>query len=169
MNKTPSGRNMRVSMKQKKPQTYSGVGLLKNIPFEFTTFACTACKTEFLFGGKGPRNCRCKKRGGKYGAWKVTVNNFQFASLLEGERYTKLSYLNSSGVIRDLTLHPSFNLFGPAAVLVCRYVGDFEYKYEGKSIVEDTKGRVTPIFALKRKLFHANYPDYFLDVIYAER
>ena len=146
-----------------------GVGNRSGCPLAYLSFQCSACKTTFPFLKRGVRRCLCVKKGGKFGSWKVHVNGVAFASLLEGERYAKLSFLNSSEVIKDLTIHPSFNLFGPAEALVCRYIADFQYQYQNNVIVEDTKGRVTPVFALKRKLFHANYPSYFLDVIYAER
>jgi hypothetical protein len=40
-------------------------------------------------------------------------------------------------------------------VLVCTYVGDFDYWENGEYIVEDVKGFLTPVFKLKRKLVKA--------------
>src|SRR5690606_7274739 len=39
------------------------------------------------------------------------------------------------------------------------YEGDFEYKEDGRLVVEDTKGFKTKDFRIKEKLFRKRYPD----------
>jgi len=41
---------------------------------------------------------------------------------------------------------------------ICSYVADFRYKRDGEVVVEDTKGIITQVFTLKKKLVEALYP-----------
>ena len=45
-----------------------------------------------------------------------------------------------------------------------KYKADFFYREDGLSIVEDTKGVLTDVFQIKRKLFHKAFPDYILRI-----
>lgn len=59
------------------------------------------------------------------------------------------------GDITDLVVQPRFPLTVNGS-LICTYIADFQYKNkDGKVIVEDSKGMVTPIYRIKKKLMHA--------------
>jgi hypothetical protein len=123
-----------------------------------------------------------KVRGkNKYGARRVVLDNHSFASALEAKRYQELKLLERAGKILDLTLQPRFPLKIDGQK-VGTYVADFLYvelvrtpiaKHEcGYStigdnihtaelaVVEDAKGLVLPLYALKRGMFKQLYPGY---------
>jgi len=104
----------------------------------------------------------------KYHAKATTVDGINFDSKRESRRYGELQLLERAGLIRNLTLQPSFELLpkmpGQRAII---YVADFAYeelvpsRYEEDSwvrIVEDSKGFRTRVFRMKEKMFHAKYP-----------
>lgn len=94
----------------------------------------------------------------KYKAQRTEVDGIKFASKKEAARYKELKLLLEAGDIADLKLQPKFpiELEGQK---ICSYIADFEYTEDGERIIEDVKGYQTPIFKLKKKLFHAVYPD----------
>jgi len=91
------------------------------------------------------------------------LDGVQFDSQLELKRYCYLVHVEMAGLLTDLMVHPRFDLLAatPDQPVKCgEYEGDFSYIDEmGMWVVEDTKGVVLPLYALKRKLFRANYPD----------
>lgn len=102
----------------------------------------------------------------KYRNKKVTVDGIVFDSKLEAKRYQELKLLERSGEISDLTLQPEFELIpkfrkNGKTYRKTVYKADFSYfdKRYGKLIVEDTKGFITPVYALKKKLFEYRYKD----------
>jgi len=90
----------------------------------------------------------------KYGNRKTVVDGITFASAKEAKRFGELKLLEKAGVIADLTLQPRFPL-KVNGLLICTYVGDFTYRSDGASVVEDSKGFITPEFRLKKKLMLA--------------
>lgn len=92
----------------------------------------------------------------KYKAVPTTVDGIRFASIGEANRYRGLKLLEQNGAITDLKLQQPFDLeiFG---YKVCTYRADFTYFENGRFVVEDFKGFVTPEFKLKAKLFEALY------------
>ena len=102
----------------------------------------------------------------KYHNVKTKVGNITFDSKLEAKRYTELKLLEKNGLIKDLTLQPSYELIpsfkkdNKTFRKTC-YIADFSY-YDndlGKVIVEDTKGFSNDVYKLKRKLFEYKYTD----------
>lgn len=97
------------------------------------------------------------KRPAKYGNTRVTVDNITFASKREAARYGELKLLERAGLIQGLQIQPKF----PIAIYgqkICTYIADFSYlPKDGDLIIEDVKGVVTDVFALKRKLVRACY------------
>ncbi|WP_245643651.1 DUF1064 domain-containing protein [Roseateles chitosanitabidus] len=100
------------------------------------------------------------KRGQKYGNTKVQADGITFDSKAEHRRWCHLRVLERAGEIRDLRLQVPFELI-PAQVSTTGkkqratvYLADFVYARtkDGKVVVEDVKGAVTPEFRLKRKL-----------------
>ena len=100
----------------------------------------------------------------KYHAEKTEVDGIIFDSKKESRRYAELKQMEEAGLITDLTLQPRFLLQEP---FMCdgkkerkiEYVADFEYRENGKTVVEDVKGEKTQVYKLKRKLFLYRYGD----------
>jgi hypothetical protein len=64
-----------------------------------------------------------------------------------------LKLLAAAGEITDLVEQPVFELIPKQlGERSCKYIGDFQYKENGVTIVEDCKGFRTPEYVIKRKL-----------------
>ena len=49
---------------------------------------------------------------------------------------------------------------------ICKYIADFKYKdYHGDWVIEDTKGIITQVFSLKKKLVEALYPGVNINIV----
>lgn len=100
-----------------------------------------------------------KKRDSKYGNTKVEDAGIKFDSKAEHKRWQYLVMLEKAGEIRDLKLQVPFLLI-PSQVRPSggierpmNYLADFTYvTKDGRNVVEDVKGAVTPEFRIKRKL-----------------
>lgn len=92
--------------------------------------------------------------GNKYGARKVTAPDGQvFDSRKEYSRWCNLRLLERAGKISDLKRQVCFELIPKlAGERACRYVADFVYNEDGKTVVEDCKGYRTEGYKIKRKL-----------------
>lgn len=99
----------------------------------------------------------------KYGAIRTTVDGREFPSKAEAQRYSALKLEERAGIVRNLKLQPRFDLI-VNGVNCGFYKADFSYETPINSfqrgiqwipIVEDVKGRDTPLSALKRKLVKA--------------
>lgn len=97
---------------------------------------------------------------------KTIVDGIKFDSMLEAQRYTELRLMQRTGLIKDLILQPEYELqpsFKKNGKTYRRivYKADFSYVRvkDGKIIVEDVKGAVLPVYALKKKMFEYHYPD----------
>ena len=97
----------------------------------------------------------------KYFAKKTEYDGIMFDSKLEAARYKILRRYEDAGEISDLEVQVDF----PCIVTVdgedkkiCSYVADFRYKRDGEVVVEDTKGMITQVFTLKKKLVEVLYP-----------
>ena len=94
----------------------------------------------------------------KYHAKKVTHNGITFDSKKEYRRFCELSLLERAGTITDLQrqvkyeLIPSQRIDGKVVERPVHYVADFQYRQDGKTVVEDTKGMKTRDYTIKRKL-----------------
>ena len=100
----------------------------------------------------------------KYHAKAMTVDGHRFASQAEARRFGELKLLLRDGQITALRLQPRFVLQEAFArdgkkVRAVTYVGDFEYFERGQRVVEDVKGKPTPLFQVKWKLFLKRYPE----------
>lgn len=106
----------------------------------------------------------------KYRNKKVIVDEKEFDSKREGNRYKELKLLERAGEIKDLELQPRFLLQDSfkkngRTFRKIEYVADFKYIENGKTIVEDVKGIQTDVFKLKHKIFEKVYPDLELRII----
>jgi len=105
----------------------------------------------------------------KYHSRKITRDGITFDSVKEYKRYCELSLLERAGEISDLQRQVEFVLLpaqrepdtvgkrggvikGKTIELAVKYVADFVYTEDGKTIVEDTKGFKTKDYILKRKM-----------------
>lgn len=110
----------------------------------------------------------------KYGNRKVSEDGYQFDSRAEHRRYLELKLLVKAGEITQLVVHPRYCL--QQAFIdndgkrwqAIWYESDFSYidTSTGDRVTEDTKGIVTPVFAIKNKLFRKQYPHIKFRVIH---
>jgi len=99
---------------------------------------------------KNPKN--------KFGAKKTIVDGILFASTMQARDYGLLKFREKAGEVSNIRLEVVFKIT-IGGVLICKYIADFVYNdlLLGKEIVYDTKGVITPIFSLKKKLMKAVY------------
>jgi hypothetical protein len=95
---------------------------------------------------------------GKFFNKKTTIDSYTFDSLKEGQRYVELSAMVVRGEIKDLVVHPKYEI-KVASRRICSYSADFLYTIveTGEVICEDVKSVATktPVYRLKRKLMAA--------------
>lgn len=97
-----------------------------------------------------------------------------FDSRKEFNRYRELQMLEAAGRIENLRRQVPFELIpeqreldilgprggrkpGKLIERSCKYIADFVYRQDGKTIVEDCKGMRTPEYKIKRKLMLWRY------------
>lgn len=116
------------------------------------------------------RGFNIPKKGNKYKNEKVEFDGIKFDSKRERDRYMVLKDAERRGVISELKCQPKFTLI-PAQYheekkqmktkvkmvkkcdfLAITYTGDFQYVKDGKVVIEDVKGIVTPEYKLKEKM-----------------
>ena len=107
----------------------------------------------------------------KYNARRTTIDNISFDSKREAERYCELKILLRSGLISELELQPTFVLvpaFTKNGIRYrdIKYIADFQYVENGKTIIEDVKGVKTEVYKIKRKLFENIYRDYTIKEVF---
>lgn len=105
----------------------------------------------------------------KYRNSKITVNGMVFDSKKEARRFNELSLLEKSGAISNLRMQVEYELLpvqreadtigkrggvkkGNVIEKAVKYIADFVYEEDGKTVVEDTKGFRTKDYIIKRKL-----------------
>lgn len=93
----------------------------------------------------------------KYKNRRITTPDGTFDSKREYERWCELKLLQRAGKIRDLRRQVRYHLV-PAQYNKIRnerpvdYIADFVYQKNGRTVVEDVKGKRTPEYIIKRKL-----------------
>jgi hypothetical protein len=85
---------------------------------------------------------------------RTEVNGVAFDSKKEAARWLVLLRRLQRGEIYFLKRQVPFRL-EVNGVLICRYRADFTYIENGRRVVEDVKGMITPIYKLKRALMLA--------------
>ncbi len=102
----------------------------------------------------------------KYHNKKVEFDGIKFDSKKEMNRYKELKILERAGMIKDLELQPAFILIpsfkkNGKTYRKSSYIADFKYfdVEQEKIVVEDTKGYLTEVYKLKKKLFEYKYED----------
>ncbi len=83
------------------------------------------------------------------------LDGYLFDSKRELTRYGQHLYLVKAGEIKNLTIHPRFDIHWPGTLSkVCTVELDFSYiDKKGTFHVEDVKGMDTAVSKLKRRLF----------------
>ena len=92
----------------------------------------------------------------KYNAVKSVVDGIKFDSKKEARRYSQLKLMEKSGAISNLSMQPRFDLIVNGEKCGF-YKADFKYIENGKEVIEDVKGVLTPVYRLKKKLVKAIY------------
>jgi hypothetical protein len=101
----------------------------------------------------------------KRGVKKRTIDGEIFDSQIEANYYEYLLSLQKQKIVKEIIPHPKFLLQekfikNNKTYLPIYYIADFQVTYtDGKIIIVDIKGMVTPEFRLKRKLFDYKYPE----------
>ena len=93
----------------------------------------------------------------KYHNRKVKTHDGVFDSTKEYKRWVVLKLMERSGEISDLKRQVPFVLIKTQKTATVterpvKYVADFVYVKDGKTVVEDTKGVRTADYIIKRKL-----------------
>lgn len=98
----------------------------------------------------------------KYGNKIIVTEDGYFDSRKEYMRWCELKLLNKAGAIHNLSRQVPFVLIpvqkdkdsGKLIEREVRYIADFVYEMDGKTVVEDVKSRATktPEYIIKRKL-----------------
>ena len=105
----------------------------------------------------------------KFKAQKCQIDGHQFDSVMEGRFYLHLLREKKAKRVRQIELQPEFTLQegfskNGKKVRPIKYRADFLVTYPDKTqVVYDVKGKKTPDFALKQKMFNYHYRD--LDLI----
>lgn len=100
---------------------------------------------------------KCDGNMSKYRNRKVNYKGMNFDSKKEYIRYLVLEDMERKKEISDLRRQVSFQLIPPFELngkkyKGMKYIADFVYKKDGKIMVEDTKGMLTDVYKIKRKL-----------------
>lgn len=115
----------------------------------------------------------------KYGAVKVMVNEHVFDSIMESRYYIKLLREKQAGSVKTFVLQPGY-LLQPSykktvngkvkTIRKIEYFADFLVTYkDGTEAVIDVKGKVTDVFAIKKKLFEYVHQDKVLQCVQLKR
>lgn len=104
-----------------------------------------------------------RKACGRFKVYKPIIDGIQFDSGMEAKFYVHLLEEICDGIVDSFSmqqpfqLQPSFSLNGKRIAPI-RYIADFVVSYtNGDMIVIDVKGRETPDFKLKKKLFEYKF------------
>jgi len=93
----------------------------------------------------------------KFRAEKVVIDGITFDSKSEARRYQELLILKSAGIVRDLKVHPKFDLT-IMGTKIGSFKPDFQYvSQSGAVVIEDVKGTITEAASLRIRVFQAIY------------
>jgi hypothetical protein len=101
-----------------------------------------------------------RKKPAKYRNTKCESEGIKFDSKREMARWHDLVQMQARGEISELELQVPFILAEPVVIAgrkrpALRYVADFVYERDGKTVIEDVKGRITEGYRIKRHLMAA--------------
>jgi len=95
----------------------------------------------------------------KFNAIKQVYKGIKFDSKKEMYRYLELEKLYKLGIIKDLEVHPKYDLI-VNGVKIGRYTADFKYTHNEEKVVEDVKSKVTKTrdYILRKKILATYNP-----------
>jgi len=99
----------------------------------------------------------------KYNAGKIEADGMTFDSFKEYNRWCELKLLERAGKISKLKRQVTYEVVPKGrrddgkAERAVKYIADFVYDEDGKTIVEDVKGFKTKEYNIKRKLMLYRY------------
>lgn len=112
--------------------------------------------------GKVPK----AQKPNKYGNIKTADDRWIFDSRKEADYFDQLKLRMEAGEIRHLVIQPRYELQqafdkNGKHYQDIEYVADYEYIEctTGKTYVVDVKGKKTPVYNIKKKLFEFKYPE----------
>lgn len=118
-----------------------------------TNAAHDAAKVSGKATSAAPVNLGMAKRH-KYGAIATERDGIRFDSILEADRYRELTLLKAAGEVTHFFRQTPIHLPGGTKLVI-----DFMVFWKGGRITyEDTKGRLTPSFKIKRREVEYLYP-----------
>ncbi len=109
------------------------------------------------FSDDAPVGLLKKQKANKYKNEKTVVGGIKFDSRKEADRWIILRALEACGGIRNLKRQVHIGLI-VKGVHICKWIADFVYERDGKTIYEDVKSKHTrklPVYRLKKKLVNA--------------
>ena len=92
----------------------------------------------------------------KYKAVRTTIDNIEFASKREAQRYADLKLLERAKKISALTLQPKYTV-AINGIHCFNYFADFSYLEDGERVTEDAKGMRTDAYKIKKRCVEAAY------------
>lgn len=112
----------------------------------------------------------------KYRSEITEIDGIKFHSKKEAEKYQSLKFMKMGGLVTDFSCQPKFKILDAfekdgQKYRAIYYVADFDVTYpDGKREIIDIKpfdkrtGKffLTPVFAIKQKMFDLKYPDLLL-------
>ena len=94
----------------------------------------------------------------KYRAIKTEVDGIKFDSKKEAKIYSELKLLERAHEISNLQLQVPYVLIEKSKYgRQIKYVADFVYEENGKTVVADAKGMRTDVYKLKKRLMAEKY------------
>lgn len=126
--------------------------------------ACPRCGSDdtiLLPGSVRPAYCvacrhrwdgKARAKPSKLHNQPVRIDGVYFPSRLEARRWHDLQLLARAGRIANLRRQVAYPLEHGGT-----YRADFVYDEDGRTVVEDAKGMVTDLYALKRRQFESQY------------
>ena len=94
----------------------------------------------------------------------MEYDGIKFDSKLEAARYKILKGKEEDGEIEQVEVQVPYHCVVEGKK-ICKYIADFRYWCKDQYVVEDTKGIVTQIFSLKKKLVEALHPGVIVHII----
>lgn len=103
-----------------------------------------------------------RSKPNKYRNVKVIIDDIEFDSTKEADRYAGLKFMERAGIIQDLQLQVKFELYPThksegVTIRGKSYIADFVYTKDGEQVVEDVKGFRTKEYKRKKKMMLERY------------
>ena len=114
----------------------------------------SAADFRFIEAKRNGKQSQRQPKRLKYGNTIVREDGLVFQSKREARRWQELKLEQKSGLIKNLRRQVPFSI-AVNKIHVCVYRADFVYQIRGEEVVEDSKGKKTEAYILKKKLLFA--------------